>query len=105
MVFLFFSHDGLEREIRKDQAGLAAKCPTENAQRAGLTEVSVFIKNCTARTSVEPTCLCGEISLVGPELQKPSAFRVSREKVSPSLTRGGVAAHLVPDGLSSLFFV
>ena len=42
MVFLFFSHDGLEREIRKDQAGLAAKCPTENGQKGGLSEVNVL---------------------------------------------------------------
>ena len=34
--------DALKGEIRKDQARLAAKCPTENAQRAGMSEVSVF---------------------------------------------------------------
>ena len=39
---------------------------------------------CAARTTVEPTCLSGEISLLGPELQKTNVhyyFDVSREKI------------------------
>ena len=37
----FPPRDGLESEIGKDQDSLAAKCPTENAQRAGMSEVDL----------------------------------------------------------------
>ena len=37
-VFPFFPRDGLEREIGKDQASLAAKYPTENALRASMPD-------------------------------------------------------------------
>ena len=45
IAFLFF-RARLEREIRKDQASLAAKCPNENALRAGMPDCESMISDC-----------------------------------------------------------
>ena len=60
--FLLFFRDGLEREIRKDQASLAAKCPTEPGCRGSVVVEKLRCQN--YRRAYLP--LCGEISLVEP---------------------------------------
>ena len=92
----FFSRVGEGNQKRPSKLG--RKLPNRKWSESRHVGGQCFFKDCAARTTVEPTSVCGEISLIGPELQN-MFFPVSREKIHPSLTRGGVAAHLAPDGL------